>query len=322
MSKYRVVVTDHAFGDLDIERSILDDIATVDASNTVDDPSERAENLSAADAVLNFRKPLGAEEIRAMTDCRIIARYGIGYDNVDLDAATRSGIPVTNVPEYCIEEVPTHTLAFSLGLIRGIKPYDRSIREGDWDRTRGPEIHRLSTMTVGIVGCGSIGRRVADRFLAFGAEVIVSDPYLTESELPADVALVPFESLIERANLLTVHSPLTDSTRGLLSREEFERLPDDAYLINVARGAIVDTAALRWALNAGELAGAALDVFPEEPPDVYEPLREHPSVITTPHVAWYSEEANEERRRTASENVRRVLEDNPPENVVNDVEIE
>lgn len=314
MSSYRVVVTDHAFGNLDIERSILDDIATVI------DQSGGTETLASADAVLNFRKPLGAAEIRTMTDCRIIARYGIGCDNVDLDAATRSGIPVTNVPEYCLEEVPTHTLALSLALIRGVKPYDRSIREGDWDRTRGPEIHRLSTMTIGIVGFGSIGRRVADRFLTLGANVIVSDPYLTESEIPADVTLVSFESLIEQAALLTIHSPLTDSTCRLIAREEFERLPDDAYLINVARGPIVDTAALRWALDAGELAGAALDVFPEEPPDAYEPLREHPSVITTPHVAWYSEEANEERRRTASENVRRVLEGNPPENVVNDVE--
>jgi D-3-phosphoglycerate dehydrogenase len=322
MSDFRVVVTDHDFDDLAIERDVLDGLATVEDLSDDASGSGGAALLDALDgahAVLNRRRPLDADHLRVLAEGAIVAGYGIGVDNVDLAAAAEEGIPVTNVPEYCIEEVATHTVALALALVRGVKPFDRSTAEGHWDRDRGPRIRRLSTMTVGVVGFGSIGRAVADRFLALGATVVTSDPYVEESEVSRDVSLVSFDSLVDRADVLTVHSPLTESTDGLLDADVFERFSDEGYIVNVARGPIVDTDDLLAALDAGDLAGAGLDVFPEEPPPQDESLCDHPSVISTPHVAWYSEEANGERREVAAGIVRRALAGEPVENVVNDV---
>lgn len=320
MSDYRVVVTDHDFDDLAIERRVLDDLATVEDVSDVDDSggTDLVEAVSCANGVLNRRRPLDADHLRALADGAIVAGYGIGVDNVDLEAATREGIPVTNVPEYCIEEVATHTVSLALALVRGLKSFDRSTAEGHWDRNRGPRIRRLSTMTVGVVGFGSIGRAVADRFHALGANVVTSDPYVEEADVPPEISLVPFDALVECTDVLTVHSPLTESTEGLIDADVFERFSDEGYLVNVARGPIVDADDLLAALEAGEVAGAGLDVFPREPPAPDDPLRDHPAVIATPHVAWYSEEANVERREAAAENVRRTLAGERPVNVVND----
>lgn len=322
MDRFRVIVTDHVFDDLAIERDILGDIAeVVDLGAEVDrsNPAEVKSVLAEADGVLNLRWPLDTDLVRALADCRIIVRYGIGVDNVDLDTATDLGIPVANVPEYCIEEVATHAVTLALALLRGVKRYDTSVADGNWDRAAGPRIHRLSELTVGIVGYGSIGRAVGDRLAAFGVDIVAYDPYITASDIAAhDVDLVEFDSLLDRSDLVTIHSPLTDATRGLFDATVFETLADEAYLVNVARGAIVDTEALYRALTEGAIAGAGLDVFPEEPPSAAEPLRDHPDVITTPHIAWYSEESNVERRRTAAETVRAALTDAQPENIIND----
>lgn len=324
MSGDRVVVTDHDFDDLAIEQEILDEVAEViDLAHDGDASSgdDLGSALEDADAVLNLRATIDERHIRRMTDCQIITRYGIGVDNIDLDAATEQGIPVANVPDYCIEEVAAHTVALAIALLRGLKPYDQSIADGRWDREAGPALHRLSSLTVGIVGFGSIGRAVSERFHPFGPEIIASDPFLGPSDVKEyDVDLVDFEDLISTSDLVTIHSPLTESTRGLFDMAVFNRLDADAYLVNVSRGPIVDTDDLRSALNAGKLAGAGLDVFPEEPPDEADPLRDHPAVITTPHVAWYSEESNLERRRSAAKTVRNALTGHRLDNVVNGID--
>jgi len=324
MPEYSVVVTDHDFESLDVEREVLGDVAEViELKGTVgaDAGTSLEDELLAADAVLNLRRPLEADDLERMADCRIVARYGTGVDNVDLEAATAAGIPVTKVPDYCQEEVATHALSLSLALLRGLKPFDDSVASGRWQRDDGPRIRRLSAQTVGVVGFGAIGRAVADRFRALDATVVASDPYVEPEEAAEHgVELLDFENVLDRADLLTVHSPLTSATRELIDADALDRLDDDAYLINVARGPIVDASALRDALESGSIAGAGLDVFPEEPPAQDDPLRDHPDVITTPHVAWYSEEANAERRRRAAENVRRALTGESLENVVNDVE--
>ncbi len=347
MSEHTVVVTDHDFADLDIEREGLSDIADVvvladdvaggsdaaggpDAADEHDsedgdgggdaDTADRHEQLAAADAIVNLRAELNSDAVAAATNCEVIARYGIGVDNVAVETATEQGIPVTNVPDYCLEEVSTHALTMCLALSRALPAYDADVAAGGWDRGVGVPIHRFSTQTVGVVGYGDIGRAVGARADALGATVLASDPFLE----PADVAdepatLVEFETLLERADFVTIHSPLTPETRALFDADAFARMRDDAYLVNVARGPIVDAAALRTALDDGEIAGAGLDVFPEEPPAADDPLRDHPDVLTTPHVAWYSEEANDDRRRTVTDIVRTVLEGGEPYNVVNDV---
>jgi D-3-phosphoglycerate dehydrogenase len=325
MPSQTVVVTDHDFDDLSVERETLGaDCEVVDLTEELRDaadPAAAAAVLREADpdAVLNLRYDLGPETVTALADagCRIVARYGIGVDNVAVDVAAERGLYVTNVPGYCDEEVATHAMSMLLALARRLPTYDASVAEGEWDRDVGVPIHRLSEATVGVVGFGAIGRTVGDRAAAFGADVLASDPFLS----PADVAdhaaeLVEFEALLERSDYVSVHSPLTDDTRGLFDADAFARMADDAYLINVARGPIVDDDALRRALDAGDIAGVGLDVFPDEPPATDDPLRSHDRVLATPHVAWYSEEANAERRRRAAEAVGAALAGNRPDPVV------
>ena len=322
MSTHTVVVTDHDFADLSIERAGLDGLADVVAlPGGVGEADDAHDRLATADAVITLRYEIDETVVAALEECRIIARYGIGVDNVAVDAAAGRGIPVTNVPDYCEEEVATHALALVLALARSLASYDADIAAGGWSRGAGAAIHRFSTRTVGVVGYGAIGRAVGERAAALGADVLASDPFLSAADLADDPAeLVPFEELLARSGFVTVHSPLTDGTRNLFDADAFARMRESASLVNVARGPIVDTDALCAALDRGEIAGAGLDVFPDEPPARENPLRDHPRVITTPHVAWYSEEANEERRRTVTEIVRSTLDGDEPWNVVNGVE--
>lgn len=323
MSNYTVVVTDHDFDNLAIERKILSGTADIvelsdDVENEVQEPID---SLSEADAVINLRFELGEEDIAAMDDVRVISRYGIGVDNIDLEAATNHGIPVTNVPSYCLEEVSIHALTLMLALSRGVNRYRDSVARGEWDRGVAAPINRFSTQTVGIVGYGAIGREVGARANALGANILVSDPFVTEDDVANDPAsLVSLEKLLEKSDFITIHSPLNDKTEKMFDSDAFSRMKESAYLVNVARGPIVDGDALHNALEDGEIAGAGLDVFPDEPPAPDNPLRSHESVVASPHVAWYSEEANAERRRTVAHIVKSALTGDPIENVVNDVE--
>ena len=321
MPEHTVVVTDHDFTDLSIEREGLADVADVVelTANVGETAGDAHETIASADAVINLRYDLDEAAIEALEDCQVISRYGIGVDNIAVDAASERGIPVTNVPDYCLEEVSVHALTMWLALARGLPTYDDSVAAGEWDRGVATPIHRLSTCTVGVVGYGAIGRAVGERAAALGADVVASDPFLEASDLVDDPAtLVSFASLLEQADFVTVHSPLTEDTRELFDADAFDRMNEGAYFVNVARGPIVDADALLAAVENDDIAGAGLDVFPTEPPVADDPLRDHPDVLTTPHVAWYSEEANEQRRQTVIDIVRTVLEDGDPYNVVNE----
>lgn len=319
MGQHLVVVTDHDFDDLSAERDVLRGIADVRTlSRDVGDVDADPDLLERADGVLNLRAEIDRPMVDRLDSARIIARYGIGVDNVDVEAASERDVYVTNVPDYCIEEVSTHALALVLSLSRSLKRYDSSIATGGWDRESGAPIRRFSTLTVGILGFGEIGRKLGERVRALGADVIASDPYVDDAGIvDYRASLRSFDALLEESDIVSVHAPLTDTTRGLFDSGAFRQMRDDAYLINVSRGPIVDGAALLDALDTGELAGAGLDVFPAEPPAVDEPLRNHEAVITTPHVGWYSEEANSERRRSAAQAVRQALTGERPENLVN-----
>lgn len=265
------------------------------------------------DAVINSRYDLDEAAIDALEDCRVISRYGIGVDNIAVEAACERDIPVTNVPDYCLE-VSVYALTLYLALARGLKSYDANVAEDSWDRSVAAPIHLPSTRTVGIVGYGPIDRAVGERANALGMDIVASDPFLSEEDVANDPAdLVEFEAVLERADFVTVHSPLTTDTCKLFGAGVFSRMHEDAYFINVARGPIVDADAL----ETGEIAGAGLDVFPDEPPAKDDPLRDHPKALTTPHVAWYSEEADEQCRCTVIDIVRSVLVGEEPYNVVN-----
>jgi D-3-phosphoglycerate dehydrogenase len=252
-----------------------------------------------------------------MSKCRIIARYGIGVDTIDLDAATREGIIVTNNPTYCIEEVAEHTLALLLACARKLALYDRVVRAGKWDIAPGKPIFRLSGRTLGIIGFGNIGRQVALRAKSFGMRILYADPLVAQGQFDASCMKVELDELLRESDFVSLHPPLTRETRRIINAEALSRMKPTAFLINCSRGPIVDTDALVRALDAKTIAGCALDTTDPEPlPDPH-PLRGRDNVIVTPHVAWHSEQAMVGLQAGAPNEVRRVLLGEWPVNVVN-----
>lgn len=313
---YRVVITDHAFPSLDPERAVLDGLAEViDRSplRTEDDVIRVAHD---ADALIIGFVPITARVMDALPRLRCVVRYGVGYETIDVPAAAARGIQVANVPDYCIPEVADHALALLLALARKVIPLDASMRRGEWAtlKTAKP-VHRIEGQTLGLIGMGRIGSAVARRALGFGMRVIVHDKYLSpERAQTAGATLVDFDTLLREADFVSIHTPLTPETRHLLNAEAIGKMKPSAYLINVARGAIVDTLALADALHMGKLAGAALDVFEQEPLPDDHPIRNAPNIILHPHAAWYSEEAMIQLQINAAEEVARALRGEPLKN--------
>jgi len=255
-----------------------------------------------------------------MTRCRIIARYGIGVDNVDLGAATAKGIVVTNVPDYCVDEVSDHALALLLACARRIPGLAGRVRSGRWDARDAAPMHRLRGQTLGLVGFGKIPRRLADKARALGLEVIAFDPYVAGDEMEArGVQKTSLPGLLARCDFVSVHAPLAPETQGMIAEAELRAMKRSAYLINTARGPLVLESALLRALEEEWIAGAALDVLQHEPPAADHPLQRFANVILTPHVAFYSEESVQELQRKAAEEVVRALSGRPPRSPVNSI---
>jgi D-3-phosphoglycerate dehydrogenase len=272
---------------------------------------------AAADALLVTYAKITAEMIGRMTRCRIISRFGIGVDNVDLAAATAAGIVVTKVPDYCLDEVSDHAMALLLSLVRKIPLSNAQVHAGRWEMKAVVPIHRLRGTVLGLVGFGRIPQLLAPKAQSFGLRVIASDPF-APAELFArqDVERVEFADLLNQSDYVSIHAPLMAETRNLFNADVFRQMRRGAYLVNTARGPIVDEAALARALDEGQLAGAALDVMPQEPP-VGSPLLGRDNVIITPHTSFYSEESLLELQRKAAEEVVAVLSGRPPRNPVN-----
>lgn len=308
MAQYRVVLTDKVFPETRIEEAILKDVgATLEIPEG--DRNAVIDQARHADALLNTYMPLDRDAIMGLTRCKIIARYGIGVDNIDLAAAREAGILVTNVPDYCVEEVATHSLAMMLALIRRIPEGDRAVRAGEWGVQTVSPIRRMSELTVGVIGLGRIGKKVADAVRHLGAQVLAYDPIVGPT---SGVGLVELPALLSRSDVVTLHCPLTPGTRGLIGREQFEAMRAQAVLVNTSRGGLVVQRDLINALREGQIAGAALDVFEEEPPNPHE-LASTPGLILTPHVAFYSDAAIAESQRKAATQVARALTGRSPE---------
>ena len=265
--------------------------------------------LAQADAVMvGTGIRLGPERIDGMQRCRIIVRYGIGVDNVALEAARRRGIVVANVPDYCVDEVADHALALMLAVLRRVVPAHRVVRDGRWDVTVMAGVRRLRELTLGVVGFGRIGRTVGTKASALGMRVVAYDPWVpAEAIRSAGAQPVSLDELLAQADVVTLHCPLTPETRHLLGAAQLARMKPTAYLVNTSRGELVDADALAEALRSGKLAGAALDVLPQEPPPAGHPLLSLDNVVVTPHVAWYSEDSLVELRTKAAQQVREVL---------------
>ena len=313
----KVVLTDYVWESLDLEREILGELANL-VPLQVTDPEAFFPEAADCDALLNtYGGPITAEVMARMPRCRIIARYGIGVDTIDLDAATEAGIIVTNNPTYCIEEVAEHTLAMLLSAARKITFYDRQVRGGGWAVPPGKPMYRVAGSTVGLIGFGNIARRVAAAAAALEMRVLYSDPFVEPGQFDVPGEKAELAEVLEQADYVCVHAPLTPQTRGMLGAEAFARMKSSAVLINCSRGPIVDTAALIDALDAGQIAGCALDTTDPEPLPEDHTLRTRDNVIINPHAAWYSEQAMEGLQRGAPNEVRRVLEGRWPVNVVN-----
>jgi D-3-phosphoglycerate dehydrogenase len=316
-AKAKVVLTDYVWESLDVEKKTLEGLADLVAfkAKSMD---EVLPELAGCDAMLNtYLAPINAEVMAKMPKCKIIARYGIGVDTIDLEAATKAGIIVTNNPTYCIEEVAEHTMALLLACARKVAFYDRLVRDGRWEVPPGKPMHRMVGRTLGLVGFGNIARQVAVRAAAFGLRVLFADPNVKEGQFDAPGKKVELAQLLRESDFVSLHPPLVLQTRKMINDDAFAQMKPGAYLINCARGPIVDTDALVRALDARKIAGCALDTIDPEPLPNPHPLRGRDNVVVAPHAAWYSEEALVGLQAGAPNEVRRVLSGEWPVNVVN-----
>lgn len=318
MAKFKVVVTDYVFESFDIEREVL---SAVDAELEVcqcESADEVVPHLAGTHAILNtYLAGMDAKIFDAAPDLKVIVRYGIGVDTIDVAAATAHGVMVVNVPDYCVEEVSDHALAHFLALARKIPFSDRKVKGGEWSLSYLKPMKGITDMTAGIIGFGRIGRAIAQRLEPFGLEIVFADP-VGEGDVDG-CRRVELDDLYATCDAIFVQCPSTDETHHLLGREAFGKMQKQPFIINTARGDIVDTDAVVWALENDKIAGAGLDLLDDEDAvvDSDHPLKKFDNVILTPHSAWYSSAAIAKLQRKGAEEVARVLRGERPKSLVN-----
>ncbi|WP_336336768.1 C-terminal binding protein [Haloarcula brevis] len=311
----RVVASDDPMIDVDRLRTALD--AEVVAAETGSEAALRDAAAGAAALVVDVNTPVTAAVLDVLDELQVVARAGVGIDNIDVAAAADNGVTVTNVPEYCTDEVATHTVTLLLDCVRTLTAYDRDVRDGGWGWERTRPVHRVRGRTLGLVSFGPIARRVRDQLRGFDLDVVAYDPYVDATEMvAADVEKVTLEELYERADYVSLHAPLTEETAGMIDADALAAMRDRAILVNSGRGGLVDEAALRTALEDGEIAAAGLDVLAEEPPAADHPLVGLDNCVVTPHAAWYSEEARDDLNDAVAANVGAALAgETPPDRI-------
>ncbi|MEW2398160.1 C-terminal binding protein [Streptomyces sp. NPDC046862] len=312
-----VLLTDYAWPDDSVERSVIEAAGhTLVTGPAAPASAEEIEELVAEHrpaGILTCWAPVSATAIGTSPDLRIVARLGVGLDNIAVDAATDRGVWVTNVPDYCVEEVSDHAVGMVLAWTRGLTLFDREVRAGRWNPA-GARLRRLSTLTCGIIGYGRIGRATARRLGAFGCRLLAHDPH-PPKEAPG-VEMVGLEELLRRSDVVILHVPLTPDTHHFIGAEELALMRRGGLLVNVSRGGLVDTDAVIKALDGGHLGGAAFDVLESEP-QVPAGLLEQPGTLLTPHVAFSSDASVTELRRRAAEEVVRILAGEAPAHACN-----
>jgi D-3-phosphoglycerate dehydrogenase len=314
-----VVVTDCDHADLDPEAAVFSEHAVDHRVQQCRTAQDVIEQCGGARVLVNQYAPITADVLDALPDVRLVVRYGVGVDSVDVPAATQRGVWVANVPDYGTAEVADHTIALAMSLLRGVTVYDRSVRDGGWDYTVARPLRRLSELTFGVVGCGAIGTAVAERAAALGMRVLGADLLPGRPSPPAVIEMTGLDELVSSSDVISLHATLDQSSQGLIGRAALSRMRPDAVLVNTARGGLVDTTALIEALETGALAGAALDVLDVEPiaPDVRHRLTRLPRVVLSPHAAWYSEESFVQLKSEVAREAVRVLSGDAPRSPVN-----
>ncbi len=313
MSRPLIAVTDSVFPSLDPAMAAL---KRLDPAIRVAKRTSEADILEVAgdaDGVLVTYAKLPGELLRQLRRCKVIGRFGLGVDNIDIKTAAALDIVVTYVPDYCLQEVSDHAMALLLALARKVPYSNTLVQTGRWDMPAVVPIRRLEGQILGLVGLGNIPRRVALKAKAFGLKVVAHDPYVSAAVAQElGVELIGFEQLLEISDFISVHAPLTPQTRGLFNAQAFDRVKKGAYIINTARGPLLDEAALVAALDSGRLGGAALDVVATEPLSKDSPLLGRANVILTPHTGFYSAEALDELQTKCASDVASVLSGGQP----------
>jgi D-3-phosphoglycerate dehydrogenase len=316
-SKFKILITDPYHQNFHIEKEILAEINAEVIIGHCKTEEDVIEICSSMDGLLVSYVPIGKKVIENLHKCKVIVKYAVGANNIDLGAATQKGIYVANVPNYCIEEVSTHTVALLLNLVRNILVYDKSIKKGSWNPLIGDPIFRIKNKVLGIIGFGHIGKRVAEKIRPFGLTILIYDP-LVNNELISKYGAkkVELKTLLHQSDYISLHCPLNKSTKHLIDFTEIEIMKKGVFIINTSRGEIINLKALYKAIRDEKIAGAALDVLEKDPPFLTD-IMNTDKIIYTPHVAWNSVEAEVELRKLAAQEVKRVLEGGRPLNLVN-----
>ncbi len=316
----KVVITDFEYPNVDQETKIITESGAQLQACHLKTEEEIIAAVRDADAVIVQYAVITRKIIDHMQNCKMIIKYGIGVNNIDSAAATEKGIYVCNVPDYGVDEVSNHAIALLLALAKKLPVITKALRGGDWGYTSTVPLFRLAGSTLGLVGLGRIPSLVAKKISGFGMRILAFDPYMTpEAARERSAELVDFETLCRESDFISIHCPLTDSTTHLFDEKAFALMKKTAFLINTARGPVIEEQALIQALKSGKIAGAGLDVFENEPISQESELLRMDNVIATPHCAWYSEEAISTLQRKVAEEVVNVLGGNPPFNRTNKI---
>jgi phosphoglycerate dehydrogenase-like enzyme len=299
----RFLITDYDFHDVDLELALFRDagmeVATAQC-HTEDDVIVAAKGCQ---GLLAQYAPMNSKVFAALPEVRIVSRFGAGFDTVNTEDAKRHGVWVANSPDYGVGEVATHALAMALSLIRHLPFYDRDVRASNWHYTSAGTLRRPAELTLGILGMGRIGTRMAHLSRNVFRRVVACDPYIPGHRFAQGVESVCLEALFREADIVSLHVPLNDETRGIANARTLGLMKRGSWIVNTARGGVADVGAILAALDSGHLDGAAIDVLPTEPPAADDPLLRHPRVLLTPHAAFYSDEGEKELRRKAAQNL-------------------
>ncbi|HUE14394.1 MAG TPA: C-terminal binding protein [Planctomycetaceae bacterium] len=313
--EFRVLITDRAWPDCAVEREILGRIGAEVIDAPHGDEATLVELARDADAIGTCWAHVTESVIRAAPRCRVVARFGIGLDNISVETASELGIPVCNVPDYCVSEVSDHALALLMACARNVAFFHARTKAGEYRLGAGPPMKRLAGATLGLVGFGRIARALWPKARAIGLNVVAHSQ--RGDDRGTGCPMVSLDELLARSEFVSLHAPLTELTHNMIGDRQFQQMKPAAYLVNTSRGALVDQGALWRAISTGRIAGAALDVFDPEPPDLSQPLYRHERVIVTPHAAFLSEESLRDLRTRASQQIAEALQGRRPENVVN-----
>jgi D-3-phosphoglycerate dehydrogenase / 2-oxoglutarate reductase len=309
MDKFKIVVTDDRFNSYEDERKVLEDIGAEIIVANCETPGQVIEACHDADGILVNLAPMPAEVIGQLKRCKVIARYGVGYDNVDVDACTKKGIYLANVPDYCEEEVSDQALALLLACARKIARRDAQVRAGQWNIGKKDPIYRIAGKTFAFLGFGMIARCLMRKIKGLGfSRILVYDPFVDAGTIGAlGGEKSEWKEALGDADFISVHMPLNDQTRGIIDAEAFGMMKSTAIIVNTSRGPVIDEKALISALTSGRINSAGLDVHEKEPLDRDSPFMKIENCVLSDHVGWYSEESMSELKRKAAENIKGVL---------------